>query len=110
VAIRTGASRRLAGGSWTIRSYGYPTEAELEAIRVRIRQAVERSEPELVKELLAGIVDEIVVESRKSITPYFVSPGVLMPAPSRRRRTAKHKKNSHCRLVVRHSNAREGYY
>jgi hypothetical protein len=34
--------------------------------------------------LLACVVDEIVVEGRELITQYFFSPGVLIPFPSRR--------------------------
>ena len=35
---------------------------------------------------LGCVDDEIVVEGRQLITPYFFSPGVLIPFPSRRRK------------------------
>jgi hypothetical protein len=46
---------------------------------------VEEAEPEQIKKLLPSVIEEIVVESRASIQPYFVWPGVRMVEPSRRR-------------------------
>jgi hypothetical protein len=48
-------------------------------------QAVKGGDPEQVKDLLAGLVDEIVVESRACLQPYFIAPGVRTPIASRRR-------------------------
>ncbi len=59
--------------------------ALLANLRGTIAEAVANGEPEQVKELLASVVSRIVVESRASIQPYFVTPGVRMVAPSRRR-------------------------
>jgi hypothetical protein len=46
---------------------------------------VEEAEPEQIKKLLPSVIEEIVVESRANIQPYFVWPGVRMVEPSRRR-------------------------
>jgi hypothetical protein len=49
------------------------------------RKAVDDAAPEQIKKLLASIIDDIVVESRACIQPYFVWLGVRMLEPSRRR-------------------------
>ncbi|CAN5767380.1 hypothetical protein BH23ACT12_BH23ACT12_04950 [soil metagenome] len=40
-----------------------------------MRNAIDRAEPEQIKTLLAGVIDQIVVESRTCIQPYFVWAG-----------------------------------
>jgi hypothetical protein len=44
----------------------------------------QRGDSERVKDPLARLVDEIIVESRACIQPYFILPGVRTPIGSRR--------------------------
>ena len=43
-------------------------------VRRRIERAVADGTPQQLKRLLGSVVDQIVVESRASIQPYFVAP------------------------------------
>jgi len=62
-----------------------PSEESLEHLRERIHKAVRDGRAEEVKQLLAAVVDQVVVESRACIQPYFVAPEVRTPNGSRRR-------------------------
>jgi len=62
-----------------------PSQESLEELRDKIGRAVTEGDREQVKNLLAAMVDEIVVESRACIQPYFVAAGVRTLLPSRRR-------------------------
>jgi len=57
----------------------------LAGVRRRIARAVAGGAPEQLKRLLDSVVDEIVVESRACIQPYFVAPTVRTRPRSRRR-------------------------
>jgi site-specific DNA recombinase len=61
------------------------TGEALAGVRRRIERAVADGAPEQVKRLLDSVVDEIVVESRASIQPYFVAPMVRTRTGPRRR-------------------------
>jgi hypothetical protein len=58
---------------------------DLADVRRRIERAVADGAPEQLKRLLDSVVDQIVVESRSSIQPYFVAPTVRPRIGSRRR-------------------------
>jgi hypothetical protein len=59
-----------------------PSAAE---VRDRIQRAVAEGASEQLKQLLDAVVDQILVESRACIQPYFVAPTVRTRAGSRRR-------------------------
>jgi hypothetical protein len=61
------------------------TGDELAAVRCRIKRAVADGAPEQLKRLLDSVVDEIMVESRACIRPYFVAPAVRTRIGPRRR-------------------------
>jgi hypothetical protein len=61
------------------------TGDDLAAVRRWIERAVTDGAPEQLKRLLDSVVDEIVVESRACIQPYFVAPTVRTRIGSRRR-------------------------
>jgi hypothetical protein len=63
----------------------------LEELRVALLRASEEKAVEKLKQVLACVVDPIVVEGRDHIQPYYLVPGVLTVFPSRRRR--EHCKN-----------------
>ena len=54
---------------------------------------------EKLKQLLACVVDTIVVEGRDHIQPYYFVPGVLPVFPSRRRREHYKNRNAPGRCV-----------
>lgn len=62
-----------------------PTEDLLGELRVALLRASEEKTVEKLKQLLACVVDTIVVEGRDHIQPYYFVPGVLTVFPSRRR-------------------------
>jgi len=68
------------------RAPGLPTDEALAELRRGILEATEGKALEKLKQLLSYVVDEIVVEGRSQITPYFFAPGARIPFPSRRRR------------------------
>jgi hypothetical protein len=57
------------------------------AVRRRIERAVADGAPEQLKRLLDTVVDQILVESRACIQPYFLAPAVRTRIGSRRRAT-----------------------
>jgi site-specific DNA recombinase len=61
------------------------TGDDLVAVRRRIERAVADGAPEQLKRLLDTVVDQILVESRACIQPYFVAPTVRTRIGSRRR-------------------------
>ncbi|HKQ01013.1 MAG TPA: hypothetical protein VJ735_11840, partial [Actinomycetes bacterium] len=61
------------------------TSDDLAEVRRRIERAVADGPPEQLKRLLDSVVDQIVVESRACIQPYFVAPTVRTRIRSRRR-------------------------
>jgi hypothetical protein len=61
------------------------TGDDLAEVRRRIERAVADGAPEQLKRLLDSVVDQIVVESRACIQPYFVAPTVRTRTRSRRR-------------------------
>ena len=67
------------------RAPSIPTNDLLAELRRGILQASEEKAIEKLKQLLACVVDKIVVEGRDHIRPYYFVPGVLTPFPSRRR-------------------------
>ena len=62
------------------------TGDDLANVRRRIERAVADGAPEQLKRLLDSVVDQILVESRDCIQPYFVAPTVRT-RPGQRRRT-----------------------
>ena len=60
-------------------------------LRAALLRASEEKAVEKLKQVLACVVDTIVVEGRDHIQPYYFVPGVLPVFPSRRRR--EHCKN-----------------
>jgi hypothetical protein len=54
-------------------------------VRRRIERAVADGAPEQLKRLLETVVDQILVESRRCIQPYFVAPTVRTRTAPRRR-------------------------
>jgi hypothetical protein len=54
-------------------------------VRRRIERAVADGAPQQLKRLLDSVVDQIVVESRACIQPYFVAPTVRTRIDQRRR-------------------------
>ena len=54
-------------------------------VRRRVERAVADGAPEQLKRLLDTVVDQILVESRACIQPYFVAPTVRTRIGSRRR-------------------------
>jgi hypothetical protein len=62
------------------------TRDDLANVRRRIERAVADGAPQQLKRLLDTVVDQIVVESRACIQPYFVAPTVRT-RPGQRRRT-----------------------
>jgi site-specific DNA recombinase len=62
-----------------------PTDDLLEELRAALLRASEEKAVEKLKQVLACVVDTIVVEGRDHIQPYFFVPGVLTVFPSRRR-------------------------
>jgi site-specific DNA recombinase len=62
-----------------------PTDGLLAGLERSIRGAAEEDATQKLKELLACVVDEIVVESRERITPYYSLPAVRPLFPQRRR-------------------------
>jgi hypothetical protein len=54
-------------------------------VRRRVELAVADSAPEQLKRLLDTVVEQILVESRACIQPYFVAPTVRARTGSRRR-------------------------
>lgn len=63
------------------RAPAIPTHDLLAQLRRGILEASEEKALEKLKQLLACVVYEIVVEGRSLITPYFFAPGVLTPFP-----------------------------
>jgi hypothetical protein len=63
-----------------------PSDDLLGELRPVLLRASEEKAVEKVKQLLACVLDTIVVESRDHIQPYYFVPGVLRVFPSRRRR------------------------
>ena len=61
------------------------TGGDLAGIRRRIEQAAADGAPEQLKRLLDTVVEQILVESRACIQPYFVAPTVRTRIGSRRR-------------------------
>jgi hypothetical protein len=61
------------------------SDPALKDLRAKIAKAVADAAPEQVKELLAAVISEIAVESRASIQPFFIAPGVRIVLPQRRR-------------------------
>jgi site-specific DNA recombinase len=61
------------------------TDALLTGVRRRVEQAVTDGAPQQLKQLLGTVVDQILVESRACIQPYFVAPTVRTRPASRRR-------------------------
>ena len=62
------------------------TDDILTAVRRRVEQAVTEGAPQQLKRLLDTVVEQILVESRACIQPYFVTPTVRTRPGSRRRR------------------------
>jgi site-specific DNA recombinase len=62
-----------------------PTGDDLVGVRHRIERAVADGAPEQLKRLLDTVVDQILVESRACIQPYFVAPTVRTRIAPRRR-------------------------
>ena len=62
-----------------------PTGDDLVGVRHRIERAVADGAPEQLKRLLDAVVDQILVESRACIQPYFVAPTVRTRIAPRRR-------------------------
>ena len=62
-----------------------PTGDDLVGVRRRIERAVADGAPEQLKRLLDTVVDQILVESRACIQPYFVAPTVRTRIAPRRR-------------------------
>jgi hypothetical protein len=62
-----------------------PTDSLLAGLERSIQGAAEEDGTQKLKELLACVVDEIVVESRERITPYYSLPAVRPLFPQRRR-------------------------
>jgi hypothetical protein len=62
-----------------------PIDDLLAELRAALLRASEEQALEKLKQLLACVVDKIVVEGRDHIRPYYFVPGVLIPFPSRRR-------------------------
>jgi hypothetical protein len=60
------------------------SDPALKDLRAKIAKAVADAAPEQVKELLAAVISEIAVESRASIQPFFIAPGVRIVLPQRR--------------------------
>jgi len=58
-------------------------------VRRRVERAVADAAPQQLKRLLDTVVEQILVESRACIQPYFVAPTVRT-RPGSRRRTGKH--------------------
>ena len=54
-------------------------------LRRRVERAVADGAPEQLKRLLGTVVEQILVESRACIQPYFVSPAVRARLAQRRR-------------------------
>ncbi len=63
-----------------------PTNGLLADLERAIRGAAEGDSTQKLKDLLACVVDEIVVESRARITPYYSLPAVRALFPQRRRK------------------------
>ena len=61
------------------------TSDDLAEVRRRIERAVADGAPEQLKRLLDSVVEQIVVESRACVQPYFVAPMVRTRIGSRRR-------------------------
>jgi hypothetical protein len=57
----------------------------LVGVRRRVECAVADAAPGLLKRLLGTVVEQILVESRACIEPYFVAPAVRTRPGSRRR-------------------------
>jgi hypothetical protein len=57
----------------------------LTAVRRRVEQAVTDGAPQQLKRLLDTVVEQILVESRACIQPYFTAPTVRTRPRSRRR-------------------------
>jgi site-specific DNA recombinase len=62
-----------------------PTDDLLGELRAALLRASEEKAVEKLKQVLACVVDTILVEGRDHIQPYFFVPGVLTVFPSRRR-------------------------
>jgi len=62
-----------------------PTDDLLGELRAALLRASEENAEEKLKQVLACVVDTIVVEGRDHIQPYYFVPGVLTVFPSRRR-------------------------
>jgi hypothetical protein len=61
------------------------THALLTGVRRRVEQAVTDGAPQQLTRLLGTVVDQILVETRACIQPYFVAPTVRTLTGSRRR-------------------------
>ncbi|MGH2694497.1 MAG: recombinase family protein [Actinomycetota bacterium] len=78
-------SRRAALEAEVVETTAALSANDLARLKREIGAALLGAGPEQVKELLSVVVSEICVEGRSSIQPFFVAPGVRMPAPQRRR-------------------------
>jgi hypothetical protein len=77
------------GERWTDTAHGYLSRTTPVVPPIyqctTFERAVTDGAPEQLKRLLDSVVDEIVVESRACIQPYFVAPTVRTRPGSRRR-------------------------
>jgi site-specific DNA recombinase len=77
------AGRKAALESQCEQAPVLPADGDLVAWRGRIEVAVTHAAPGQLKLLLGAVVDQILVESRACIRPYFTAPGVRTLGPSR---------------------------